>query len=171
MALPPKGETVLTVTSPAFAPDGDIPFENTVYRANIFPGLAWSAGPKGTRSYAVVMQDPDTIYHGAPLVHWTLFDVPAGTTQLAPAMTAPPEGAQYGPNFKGANQPYRGPHTPPGPKHHYHFQVFALDAAIPKAVDIDYLALVTAMKGHVLASGDLVGLSYRDPQAPPPPPK
>jgi para-nitrobenzyl esterase len=168
VALPPKGETVLTVTSPAFASNGDIPFENTVYRANIFPGLAWSAGPKGTRSYAVIVQDIDTIYHGGVLVHWTLFDIPVGTTQLAPALTAPAEGAQYGPNFKGANQPYRGPHTPAGPKHHYHFQVFALDTAIPPQADIDYLALVTAMKGHVLASGDLVGLSYRDPQAPPP---
>jgi para-nitrobenzyl esterase len=171
MALTPKSETMMSVTSPAFASDGDIPFENTVYRANLFPGLAWTAGPKGTRTYAVIMQDPDTLHDGAPLVHWTLFDIPAGVTRLAPGMTAPPGGSQYGPNFKGPNQPYRGPHTPAGPKHHYHFQVFALDTEIAKAADIDYPSLVAAMKGHVLAAGDLVGLSYRDPQAPPPPPK
>jgi para-nitrobenzyl esterase len=168
MALPSKGETVLTVTSPAFAANGDIPFENTVYRANISPGLAWSAGPKGTRSYALIVQDLDTVYHGGVLVHWTLFDLAPTLTHLEPGMTAPPAGSQYGPNFKGINQPYRGPHTPAGPKHHYHFQVFALDTTIPLRADIDYLGLVAAMKGHVLASGDLVGLSYRDPQAPPP---
>ena len=46
-------------------------------------------------------------------------------------MTAPPAGASFGPNVRGPNHAYMGPHTPPGPKHHYHFQVFALDQTIP----------------------------------------
>ncbi|MGC1302260.1 MAG: YbhB/YbcL family Raf kinase inhibitor-like protein [Caulobacteraceae bacterium] len=169
--LPGTSSTRLTVTSPAFGADGDIPFANTMYRTNTFPGLAWSTGPKVTRSYAIVMQDPDTLFHGAPLVHWTLFNVPASMTRLEPGMTAPPEGSQYGPNGRGSSQPYRGPHTPPGPKHHYHFQVFALDTVLPKAPDIDYAGLTAAMNGHVLASGELVGLSYADPEAKPVAPK
>ena len=73
-------------------------------------------------------------------------------------MTTPPEGSAYGPSYKGAQQPYQGPRTPPGRKHRYHFQVFALDSALPAEALDSYDALVTAMKGHVLASGEVVGL-------------
>src|SRR5262245_46322915 len=59
--LPAKAAAKLTVTSPAFAPGADIPFENTQYRGNVFPGLAWSAGPEGTKSYVVIMQDADIL--------------------------------------------------------------------------------------------------------------
>ncbi|WP_158913930.1 YbhB/YbcL family Raf kinase inhibitor-like protein [Caulobacter sp. S45] len=169
--LPANSGKTLKVSSPAFAPGGDIPFVNTQYRGNVFPGLAWTAGPKGTRAYAIIMQDPDSPYHGGPLVHWTMFDIPAGMTRLPAAMTVPPEGSQYGPNPHGSSQPYHGPRTPPGPKHHYHFQVFALDAALPLNPDVDYETLASEMKGHILASGDLVGLSFADPDAPPPKPK
>src|SRR5579872_4819274 len=57
--LPAKGGAKLTVSSPAFADGGDVPFENTGWRANIFPGLTWSKGPPGTRSYVTVLQDAD----------------------------------------------------------------------------------------------------------------
>jgi len=156
--LPAKGGAKLTVTSPAFAPGGDIPFENTQYRGNIFPGLAWTAGPAGTKVYVLIMQDLDAMARGAPILHWTMVNIPASITKLDAAMTAPPAGAQYGPNIRGAAQPYMGPHTPAGPKHRYHFQIFALDAAIPGDAIATYPALTDAMKGHVLASGEVVGL-------------
>ena len=160
----------LTVTSPAFKTDADMPFENTQYRGNIFPGLAWTAGPKGTKAYAVMMQDTDRpIPGGKPLTHWSLINVPASVRKLDAAMTAPPAGATYGPNFKGANQAYLGPHTPPGPKHHYHFQVFALDAPLADpGASVD--ALTASLQGHVLASGEVVPLAQVDPDAPPRPP-
>jgi phosphatidylethanolamine-binding protein (PEBP) family uncharacterized protein len=60
-----------------------------------------------------------------------------------------------------------GPHTPPGPKHHYHFQVFALDQVIPPDPALGYDALAAAMSGHVLASGELIGLGQADPNAAP----
>jgi phosphatidylethanolamine-binding protein (PEBP) family uncharacterized protein len=60
-----------------------------------------------------------------------------------------------------------GPRTPPGPKHHYHFQVFALDQTIPADPALSYDALAAAMTGHVLASGELIGLGQADPNAPP----
>ncbi len=167
-SLPAKAK--LTVTSPAFKTGGDMPFENTQYRGNIFPGLAWSAGPKGTKSYAVVMQDTDRPIAGnKPLLHWSMFIVPPSVRTLAPGMTAPPAGAANGPNFKGADQPYLGPHTPPGPKHHYHFQVFALDTVLADpAASFD--AMAAAMTGHVLASGEVVALAQVDPTATPPRP-
>jgi para-nitrobenzyl esterase len=157
--LPAKGDARLSVQSPAFAPGGDIPFENTQYRGNVFPGLSWSRGPAATRSYVVIMQDPDAIHEGMPILHWTLFNIPTELNRLEAGMTAAPAGSSYGPNIRGPNQAYAGPHTPPGPKHHYHLQLFALDTPLTDSAGASYAALTGAMKGHVLASGELVGLA------------
>jgi len=163
--LPAKGGAKLTVTSPAFAPGGDIPFENTQYRGNTFPGLSWTAGPSGTQTYVIIMQDTDAMVRGVPILHWTMVNIPASTTVLAAGMTAPPAGAQYGPNIRGANQAYMGPRTPAGPKHRYHFQVFALDSSLSADATATYAALIAAMKDHVLASGEVIGLGQVAPPA------
>jgi para-nitrobenzyl esterase len=163
--LPAKGAAKLTVTSPAFQPGGDIPFENTQYRGNVFPGLSWSAGPAGTKAYVVIMQDGDAMVRGAPILHWTMANIPATVTKLDAAMSAPPAGASYGPNIRGANQAYMGPRTPAGPKHRYHFQIFALDTTLPAEALANYDALTGAMKDHVLASGETIGLGQVAPPA------
>lgn len=163
--LPAKDGAKLTVSTPAFAPDGDIPFENTQYKGNVFPGLSWSAGPSGTKTYVIIMQDGDAMRNGAPIFHWSMTNVPPSITKLDPKMSEPPAGAQYGPNIRGANQPYMGPRTPAGPKHRYHFQVFALDTSIPADAAGTYESLTGAMKGHVLASGEVVGLGQIMPGA------
>ena len=169
--MPAKAK--LTVTSAAFKDGADIPFENTQYRTNTFPGLTWTKGPAGTKSYAIIMQDNTLILRGAPILHWTMFNVPAGVTKLDPGMapTGNPAGSAYGPNYKGASQPYTGPRTPPGPGDMYHFEVFALDTTLPDEGKGDYAALTKAMEGHVLASGELVGHGIADPSAPPPAPR
>ncbi len=167
--IPAKGGAKLTVTSPSFQPGADIPFEYTQYRGNTFPGLTWTAGPAGTRSYALIMQDTDAMVRGAPILHWTMYNIPS--TSLAKGMTAPPQGASYGPNIRGANQAYMGPRTPAGPKHRYHFQIFALDTTLIADPAMTYDSLTAAMKDHVLASGEVVGLGQVDPAAPPPAPR
>jgi para-nitrobenzyl esterase len=167
VVLPAKGSARLTVTSPAFTQNGDIPFENTQYRTNTFPGLEWTSGPAGTKSYAIIMQDTDFLMRGAPILHWTMFNI--NGTKLDVGMTAAPAGATHGANMRGANQPYMGPRTPAGPKHRYHFQVFALDATLPAEAGASYDTLIAAMKDHVLASGEIVGLGQVDPTAPPAP--
>jgi len=159
----------LTVTSPAFKDGGDIPLENTQYRGNVFPGLAWGKGPYGTRSFAVVMQDADVNFRGGPLLHWSMYAIPAGVTKLVAGMTAPPAGASFGPNVRGPNHAYMGPHTPPGPKHHYHFAVFALDREIAPDPALSWDQLAADLTGHVLASGEIVGLGHADPDAAPKP--
>ena len=111
-----KGGAKLSVSSPAFKDGADIPFENTQYRGNVFPGLKWSKGPQGTKSYVVIMQDTDALVRGDAILDWTLYDVPASVTQLDAGMTAPPTGSMYGPNIRGAMQAYMGPRTPAGPK-------------------------------------------------------
>jgi para-nitrobenzyl esterase len=166
-AAPAKGGAKLTVTSPAFKHMGDIPFENTQYRGNTFPGLQWTAGPAGTKSYAVIMQDTDAVVRGSAILHWTMFNVTG--TKLDVGMTTAPAGATFGANIRGANQPYMGPRTPAGPKHRYHLQVFALDTTLPADAGASLDSLVAAMKDHVLASGELIGLGQVDPDAPPAP--
>jgi Raf kinase inhibitor-like YbhB/YbcL family protein len=169
--LPAKGGAKLTVTSPAFKDGGDIPFENTLYRGNHFPGLAWSQGPKATQSYAVIMQDGDGSHGGDAVLHWTMYNISDRTTALAPNLASPPPaGAAYGPNVLGPHHIYEGPRTPPGPRHRYHFQVFALDAPISVDPNINYAELKAAMKDHVLASGQIIGMGLADPTAPPRPP-
>lgn len=163
--LPAKGGATLRVTTPAFKAGGDIPFENTQYRGNVFPGLSWTAGPAGTKSYVVIMQDGDAMRNGAPILHWTMVNIPASVTTLGPGMTAPPAGAAYGPNIRGASQPYMGPRTPPGPKHRYHIQMFALGTTLALASSATYGDLIDAMKGQVLASGEVIGLGQAPPDA------
>jgi para-nitrobenzyl esterase len=164
VTLPAKNNAKVTVSSPAFAAGADIPFENTQYKGNVFPGLSWSAGPAGTKSYVIIMQDPDAMRNNAPILHWTMFNIPAGVTKLDAAMSAPPTGAMYGPNIRGANMAYMGPRTPAGPKHRYHFQVFALDSPLTLDNTATYDALTAAMKDHVLASGETIGLGSRPPE-------
>jgi para-nitrobenzyl esterase len=171
--FPAKGGAKLQVRTPAWSDGGDIPYENTQYRTNTFPGLTWSAGPAGTKSYTVIMQDTDGVARGAPILHWTLYNISASTTSLPAGMpaTGNPPGSSYGPNYRGTSQPYLGPRTPAGPKHHYHLQVFALDNSLTADPAITYDALVRQMNGHVLASGEVVGLGQVDPNAPPPAPR
>ena len=171
--FPAKGSATLTVTTPSWINGGDIPYDNTQYRGNVFPGLAWTAGPSGTQSYVVIMQDTGAVVRGAPILHWTLYNIPASVTKLESGMpaNASPPGSSYGPNIRAAAQPYMGPRTPPGPKHPYHLQVFALDEMIPAKADITYDELTGAMKDHILASGEVVGMGSVDPTAPPPAPR
>ena len=134
---------------------GDIPFANTQYQTNTFPGLEWTPGPAGTRTYAIIMQDTDGMIRGGPILHWTAFNITG--TKLDAGMTALPSGT-YGPNMRGPAQPFMGPRTPAGPKHRYHIQVFALDTSVGAESAQGYDAMLAAIKGHVLASGEIIGL-------------
>ena len=165
-ALPPRTDVRLMVTSLAFKDGADIPFENTQYRGNIFPGLAWTKGPAGTQSYAVIVQSELNGAGSATSIHLTLFNVSASVTKLDAGMTTPPKGATYGPNVHGLNEPYNGPHAHTAKKQAYHYQVLALDTILDLKPTVDYEPLVAAMTGHVVAGGEVVGLSAKDPNAP-----
>lgn len=174
VTLPAKGGGKLNVTTPGWRHGEDIAFKYTQYQGNTFPGLEWTAGPAGTQSYAVIMQDTDLVMRGSPILHWSMVNVPASVTKLEAGMAADakPASAIYGPNYQGANKPYLGPRTPPGPKHRYRIQVFALDTMLPADfAPKTYAELTEPLKGHVLASGEVVGLGQADPAAPPPAPR
>jgi para-nitrobenzyl esterase len=157
--LTPQGQSPLTVTSPAFHNGGAIPCRNTQYCGNIFPGLAWSAGPTGTRTYAVIMEGPG---EGAEFsIHLTVFNIPAGVRHLAAGMTRPPAGAALGPNVHGLHHTYAGPHPHRSEPNEYHLQVFALDAPLRVSRSVTFEKLIVAMRGHVLADGQLDGFATK----------
>jgi Raf kinase inhibitor-like YbhB/YbcL family protein len=164
----------LTVTTPGWKDGADIPFQFTQYQGNNFPGLEWTKGPAATKSYAIVMQDSGMVMRGSPILHWTIVNIPADVTKLPAGMKPEekPATAIYGPNYRGATQPYLGPRTPPGPKHRYHIQVLALDTTLPTDfAPKSYDELTPALKDHVIASGAVIGLGQADPSAPPPAPR
>lgn len=174
VTLPAKDGGKLHVTTPGWKNGADIDFKYTQYQGNNFPGLEWTAGPAGTKSYAIIMQDTDLVMRGSPILHWSVVNIPATVTKLPAGMKPEeiPAGSIYGPNYQGAGKPYLGPRTPAGPKHRYHMQVLALDTTL--AADFapkNYAELIEPLKGHVLASGDVVGLGQADPSAPPPAPR
>ena len=174
VTLPAKDGAKLTVTTPGWKDGADIDFKYTQYQGNNFPGLEWTKGPASTKSCAIIMQDTDFVARGSPILHWSVVNIPATVTKLPAGMKPEeiPAGSIYGPNYQGAGKPYLGPRTPAGPKHRYHMQVLALDTTLsadfaPK----NYAELIEPLKGHVVASGDIVGLGQADRSAPPPAPQ
>ncbi|RYY02342.1 MAG: YbhB/YbcL family Raf kinase inhibitor-like protein [Gammaproteobacteria bacterium] len=155
-------QKVLTVSSSAFADASAIPFTFANKGENISPPLQWSNGPKGTKSYAILMEDPD-VKEQAPFVHWTVYNLPANILELPAAIPSLPELAKPEAAFQGKNDQgaigYVGPNPPPtDPAHHYYFQIFALDTLLNLPVGTTREELLEAMKGHVLAVGTTVGL-------------
>jgi Raf kinase inhibitor-like YbhB/YbcL family protein len=156
-----RAELELSVTSPAFQPGTAIPAPYSGYGERFSPSLDWSGAPAGTRSFVLLMEDPDA-KSPKPYVHWLLYNLPAETTRLPESVpTQPrleePEGALQGRNSRGQTG-YVGPRPPEGdPPHHYHFQVFALDSVLTVPPGADRETVLRAMDGHVVARGDLVG--------------
>ena len=151
----------LSLQSSAFQSGAIIPLKFAAAGENISPPLKWTIGPKGTRSYAIIMEDPDVIAN-APFVHWLLYDVPANVLELPEGIPplpelAKPKGALQGKNDRGAIG-YTGPNPPPAdPAHRYYFQIFALDIKLNLPVGATREELIEAMQGHVLSNGYMVG--------------
>lgn len=92
-------------------------------------------------------------------MHWLIFNLPAGTTDLLEGAT-PPAGSVQGHNDFGSDG-YRGPCPPPGSAHHYHFKVYALDGMVSLPSGTSESSFQDAVKGHVLASGEVIGTFKR----------
>jgi Raf kinase inhibitor-like YbhB/YbcL family protein len=147
----------ISVRSTAFAASAAIPARYSCSGANITPPLSWSAVPEATRSVALTVIDPDA--PGRPFTHWVVFNLPALTTDL-PEGGPLPAGAVEGSNDFGSNG-YRGPCPPPGSLHHYHFKVYGLDTNLALRGGASESAFEDATRGHVVASGELVGTFKR----------
>ena len=139
----------LSVTSAAFSNNGDIPLKYTCEGEGINPPLDISDIPDGTKSLALIVDDPDAP-HGT-FDHWIMWNI-APDSQIKED-SAP---GKQGLNGKKEKK-YYGP-CPPSGTHHYHFKVFALDTEFELPEEADKSALLKAMEGHIIGQGEIVGL-------------
>ena len=148
------------LSSPAFAPNGPIPSRYTCEGADISPPLEWSDPPDGTRSFALVVDDPDAPDPAKPqrvYVHWVVYNIPASTTKLPEnaAKSGLPHGAMQGTNDFG-KQAYGGP-CPPIGRHRYFFKLYALDTQLKGLSNPTKVQLEKAMQAHTLDNTQLIG--------------
>ncbi|MBO9667527.1 MAG: YbhB/YbcL family Raf kinase inhibitor-like protein [Bdellovibrio sp.] len=151
--------TAFTLESPAFRANEEIPARYTCEGNNYSPPLHWKGIPEGTKSFAIIVDDPDAPDPQAPKqtwVHWVMANIPANVHTLPENIHALPTGAVFGMNDWKA-EGYGGP-CPPIGRHHYHHKIYALDAVLPNINSKTTKdALVKAMEGHIIAQADLVG--------------
>jgi Raf kinase inhibitor-like YbhB/YbcL family protein len=154
----------MKIASAAFAHQGPIPRIHTCDGEDRSPPLAWTEVPANAKSVVLIVDDPDAPDPRAPQrtwVHWVLYDLPAGTGLLEEGVAAAalPKGTRQGLNdWKRTG--YGGP-CPPVGRHRYFFKVYALDTLLGDLGRADKAAVEQAMRGHVLAHAELVGLYER----------
>jgi len=147
----------ISVSSQALGDGGAIPARHSCTGADVSPPLSWTGVPGGAQSLALTVIDPDA--PGKPFVHWLVFNLSPATTELAEGADPPASSAQ-GRNDFGSNG-YRGPCPPPGSPHHYHFKVYALDTMTSLRAGASESSFQDAIKGHVLATGEIIGTFKR----------
>ncbi len=146
----------MEVLSSAFDDGAMIPKKYTCDDIDISPPLKWSMVPDGTKTFAIICDDPD-----APMgtwVHWVLFNLPANINELSedvPPLEILPNGAKQGRNDFGKIG-YGGP-CPPGGTHRYYFKIYALSEELKADAGITKSELLKAMEGHILSEGQLMG--------------
>jgi Raf kinase inhibitor-like YbhB/YbcL family protein len=151
----------IQLNSEAFSEGQPIPAKYTGDGEDISPPLRWSSPPPGTKSFALICDDPDA--PAGTWVHWVVYDLPASTT-LLPAKLPPdeilPDGTRQGiTDFKKVG--YGGPYPPPGKPHRYFFKLYALDTALALKPRATKQQLLKAMQGHILAETSLMGVYQR----------
>jgi len=162
IVLPQQGEATdkVVLNSSAFEPDGPIPAKFTCEGEDVSPALTWSGVPSGTKSLALIVDDPDAPDPAAPKmtwVHWVLYDVPPSAQGLpeAAGVNSLPHGTREGLN-DWRRTGYGGP-CPPIGRHRYFFKLYALDTALGDLGEPTKARLKKAMAGHILAEVQLVG--------------
>jgi Raf kinase inhibitor-like YbhB/YbcL family protein len=150
----------VSVISAAFLHQQPIPRRFTCDGEDISPELSWHGVPEHTEAFALIMENPDASL--GVFTHWTYCDIPGslrGLPEDVEQVGRPSLGDVQGVNHFG-NVGYNGPYPPPGPAHHYHVILYALDGPLRLPPRHSKHELREAMHGHVLAEGDLAG-TYR----------
>jgi Raf kinase inhibitor-like YbhB/YbcL family protein len=158
-----KGDSPMSIelTSTAFQKGETIPKQYTGDGVDQSPPLRWSEPPSGTKSLALICDDPDA--PRGTWVHWVLFNLPPQTRELeenVPTTATLPSGAKQGKNDFG-NIGYGGPAPPKGKAHRYFFKLYALAVAVELPTGANKAQLEDAMKGHFLDEGQLMGTYKR----------
>ncbi len=149
-------EDSMNLTSTAFSHGEFIPAKYSCNGEDVSPSLSWDEPPAGTRSFALIMDDPD-----APMgtwVHWVLFNLPASARGLSEGMPADltfTDGSVQG-ITSARSHGYHGP-CPPSGTHRYFFKLYALDTMLSHTSDANKADLLSAMEGHILAQAEWMG--------------
>lgn len=152
----------LILSSSAFKAHGSIPPVYTCDGQDTSPPLSWSGAPHGTRSFALIVDDPDAPDPAAPKrtwVHWVLYNLPAHATALPKGGTPLPPGTREGRN-DWQRLGYGGP-CPPVGTHRYFHKLYALDTILPDLDAPTKAELEQAMSGHILAKAELIGTYHK----------
>lgn len=152
----------LALSSPAFGQNGQIPQEFTCDGADRSPPLDWSGPPAGTKSLALIVDDPDAPDPRAPertYVHWVLYDMPPSARGLTAGGSNLPTGTKVGTN-DWKRVAYGGP-CPPIGRHRYFFKLYALDLVLGNRGPQTKAQLEEAIKGHILEHAELIGTYER----------
>jgi Raf kinase inhibitor-like YbhB/YbcL family protein len=154
-----------TLSSSSFRNNQPMPAKFSCEGEDASPALKWEGAPAGTKSFALIADDPDA--PGGTWVHWMAYAIPATTTGLPESVARTDVVAALGGLKQGMNDfgrvGYGGPCPPRGHGvHHYHFRLYALDAELNLAARVTRKQLDAAMKGHILAQTELVGTYQRD---------
>lgn len=158
------------LTSPAFKDNGALAVKNAgnatdspnCVGKNISPPLAWSNPPDGTKSYALIMVDPEG-RGGLGVIHWVAYGIPVSVTGFAEGEVDRPSDKYVGGKGTRGLSTYTGPCTPPGDWHHYSFTLIATDLdpkALPPGLTRD--ELFAALNGHTKVAAGLIG-RFRHP--------
>jgi Raf kinase inhibitor-like YbhB/YbcL family protein len=151
----------LNVRSEAFDAGSAIPTEYTCEGSDLSPALSWDKGPEGTAAWALIVDDPDA--PGKTWVHWVFYNLPPDTLALPKGVNPDSTalgGLQGTTDFKRVG--YGGPCPPRGHgPHHYHFKLYALDRKLDLPPAATKPQVEAAMKGHILAQGELIGTYER----------
>ena len=150
----------ITIKSSAFNEGEPIPKKFTCDGEDISPELSWDGTPEGTKTFALINDDPDA--PGKTWVHWVIFNIPGSATSLPENMPTDKElsdGSRQGTNdFRKIG--YGGP-CPPGGTHRYYFKLYALDTKLTLKPGALKQELLAAMKGHIVDEGQLMGTYAR----------
>jgi Raf kinase inhibitor-like YbhB/YbcL family protein len=143
-----------TLKSTAFDNQQLIPQKYTCKDANISPPLNWFYAPRNTKSYALIVDDPDA--PSGIWTHWIVFNIPFTLEKLPENFVLATQGMQFGTNSWG-KVGYNGP-CPPAGVHRYQFKLYALDTKLNLINSASKMQVDAAMQGHVLATTELIGL-------------
>ncbi len=147
----------IQISSSAFSEGGAIPKSYTCDGEGLSPALSWTGVPSGTQSLALIADDPDA--PSGTFVHWVLYDIPGDLASLPGGVAK--TGTVQGVGIQGTNSArktgYMGPCPPRGNPHRYFFKLYALDAKLNLKEGASKADVENAMKGHILAQGQVMG--------------
>ncbi len=156
-----EGGMTIAILSPDFKEGERIPTKYTCEGQDVSPPLTWSQIPPEAKTLALIVDDPD-----APIgvfTHWVIFNLPPDSQGLPEAVATEKQlssGALQGKNDFGKIG-YGGPCPPPGSPHRYQFTLYALDGRLDLAAGVAKKQVLEAIKGHVVAQGQLTGIYQR----------